>query len=143
VRAAIASRITSAHPEIYALDNKKAVDIVVCRDLPKNPALFFIEVKFHKQNHGRLGFGSSNGGGFQPEIVRRRPTYFETNLRWVISSDECDGIVFATSDEIRGYVAGGVVGEKFNNIQSRIFRDAAKLTEDEFIDSLKAWLIPT
>ena len=141
MRAVIASHITSAHPEIYALENKKAVDIVVCRDRPKDPALLFIEVKFHKQNHGRLGFGSSKGGGFQPEIVRRRPTYFETNLRWVISSDECDGIVFATSDDIRGYVAGGAVGERYNNIQSRIFRDAEKLTQDEFTSSLKAWLL--
>jgi len=103
--------------------------------------LFFIEVKFHKQNHGRLGFGSGKGGGFQPEIVRRRPTYFENNLRWVISSDDCDGIIFATSEDIRSYVAGGVIGEKFNNIQNRIFRDASMLTEDEFIESLKDWLL--
>ena len=67
IRDLIARHITASHPEIYALKNKKAVDILICRD-GRVPALFFIEVKYHQSNHGRLGFGSKGGGGFQNEL---------------------------------------------------------------------------
>ena len=69
LRQLIADRITAQYPHIYALDNKKAVDILICRDSPLSSALYFLEVKYHKKSHGRLGFGSRNGGEFQPEIV--------------------------------------------------------------------------
>ena len=83
LRHLIAAQITTNHPHIYALDNKKAVDIVICRD--GNPmAVFFIEVKLYQQTHGRLGIGTGAGGGYQPEIIVRNPDYFETHLRWVI-----------------------------------------------------------
>lgn len=76
--------------------------MVICRDRPE-PDLFFIEVKYHKNAHGRLGFGGSGGGGFQPEIVSRKPKYPESSLRWVILSEEHpdNGIIFAPSEVIR------------------------------------------
>jgi len=99
IRALINDYVTSIDPAVYALKNKKAVDILICRDSPL-PELFFIEVKFDKVAHGRLGFGGSKGGGFQPEIVSRKPTYFEKNLRWVLASDDIEvgKVLFVPSD---------------------------------------------
>jgi len=142
IREIIAKRITSRYPHVYALDNKKAVDVLICRNAPLKPALFFLEVKYHKKSHGRLGFGSKNGGGFQPEIVSKKPDYFETNLRWVIGSEVLDTFLFVTSDEISKYVAGGEVGNKFNNIQKSIFSELIGYHEKEFIKSLIEWILP-
>ncbi len=144
IRRLIAENITAKNKSIYALENKKAVDILICRDSPK-AALFFIEVKYHKGSHGRLGFGSSSGGGFQPEIVSKKPAYFETNLRWAIASEEHpeNGIIFVPSEVIRSYVSGGSVGNKFNNIQAKMFREVAGLNEKEFITELCKWVSST
>ena len=140
IRDVISEHITKFFPEIYALDNKKAVDILICKEAP-NPELFFIEVKYHKIKHGRLGFGSSKGGGFQPEILTRKPVYFENNLRWVLASEEePKKILFLESSVIRNYLAGGKMAEKFNNIQKKIFKEQKWLDEQEFITELKEWL---
>jgi len=141
LRGLIAERVTKANPSIYALKNKKAVDILICKDRPQ-PALYFIEVKYHQAAHGRLGFGSGNGGGFQPEIVSAKPAYFESNLRWVLASEEHEPgkVLFLPSEVIRRYLAGGEVGEKFNNIQRRIFLAERWLTEREFVEQLRQWL---
>ncbi len=144
VRKLISDEITAKNKSIYALENKKAVDILICRDKP-NPALFFIEVKYHKKAHGRLGFGSSSGGGFQPEIVSKKPAYFESKLRWAIASEEHPdkGVIFVSSDVIRKYVSGGNVGQKFNNIQARIFNEVPGFNEKKFISELKIWVKST
>lgn len=141
VRGLIRTHITASNSAIYALKNKKAVDILVCKDAP-TPELFFIEVKYHKKRHGRIGFGSRNGGGFQPEIVSQKPAYFENNLRWVMASAEHETgkLLFLTSDTVRKYLSGGVVAEKFNNFQKRIFREEAWLDEQQFIEQLRSWL---
>jgi len=140
IRELILTYITSKHPHIYALDNKKAVDIIICRDLPLKPALFFLEVKYHKASHGRLGFGSAKGGGFQPEIVSKKTTYFEQNLRWVLGEQDAPGIILTDSSTIRNYVSGGTVGKKFNNIQKRIFQEQSKISDDVFLEELSTWL---
>lgn len=141
VRTLITDYVTKPFPSIYALKNKKAVDILICKDGPQ-PALYFIEVKYHQTAHGRLGFGSRNGGGFQPEILSTRPAYFERNLRWVLGSEkhEPGKFLFLPSEVIRKYVAGGEVGEKFNNIQKRIFVAECWLEEMEFVEQLRHWL---
>lgn len=144
IRELIAKRITRKNGNIYALRNKKAVDIVVCRD-GRKPALFFIEVKYHRKAHGRLGFGSRRGGGFQPEIVSTKPDYFERNLRWIMASEEFPnrGVFFFDSETVRKYVAGGAVGEKFNNIQKRIFSQVVGYKREELVKKLKEWLKST
>ena len=141
LRGLIADRVTKTNPSIYALKNKKAVDILICRDCPQ-PALYFIEVKYHRAAHGRLGFGSGNGGGFQPEIVSAKPAYFESNLRWVLASEEHENgkVLFLPSEVIRRYIAGGEVGDKFNNIQRKIFQAERWITEKEFVEQLGQWL---
>lgn len=141
LRALIGEHISKATPSLYALENKKAVDILICKDTPQ-PELFFIEVKYHQTHHGRLGFGGSKGGGFQPEIVRRKPVYFENNLRWVFASEEHEPgkVLFLTSAVVRKYLAGGKVEEKFNNFQKKIFREERWLSELELIEQLCHWL---
>ena len=79
IRTLIEEHICKYDPSIELLKSKKAVDILICKNRP-TPELFFIEVKHFIKNHGRLGFGSRKGGGFQPEILSRRPEYFEKNL---------------------------------------------------------------
>jgi hypothetical protein len=140
VRSLIDKHITGANSAIYALKNKKAVDILICKDAPI-PELFFIEVKYHQTKHGRLGFGGRSGGGFQPEIVGRKPAYFEKNLRWVLASEEHEPnkVLFLDSDTVRKYLAGGVVADKFNNFQKRIFREEAWLDEKQ-VEQLRYWL---
>lgn len=139
IRELIRKHITSKDKDTYALLNKKAVDIIVCKDKPK-PKLFFLEVKYHINKHGRLGFGSGAGGGFQPEILSKRPKYFEKNLRWVISAEDSDKILFITNDTLLKYISGGTIGQKFNNIQKKIFTQENGLTEKEFIAGLINWL---
>lgn len=141
IRTLLSEHITKSAPTIYAMKNKKAVDILICKDTHL-PELFFIEVKYHQTNHGRLGFGSRKGGGFQPEIVSTMPTYFENNLRWVLASEEHERgkVLFLTSEDIRKYLAGGKVAEKFNNIQKKIFRTERWLNEQEFVEQLCFWL---
>ncbi len=140
IRNLIQTHITAMNPKIYALKNKKAVDILVCKDAP-TPELFFIEVKYHQKKYGRLGFGGRNGGGFQPEIVSQKPAYFENNLRWVMASAEHENgkVLFLTSNTVRKYLSGGIVAEKFNNFQKRIFREESWLSEQQFVEQLKSW----
>ena len=102
---------------------------------------YFIEVKYHKKNHGRLGFGGSGGSGFQPEILTRKPLYFEKNLRWVLGHENVNGYLFLDNDAIREFVSGEVISNKFNNIQLKIFKSQNVLNEIEFIQELKYWLI--
>lgn len=141
IRRLIGEYVTAVDPTVYALKNKKAVDILLCKDAPI-PELFFIEVKYHQSKHGRLGFGGAKGGGFQPEIVSRKPFYFEKNLRWVLASEEHEPgkVLFITSDVVRKYLAGGKVGEKFNNFQRKIFREECWLDEQQFIRAIQLWL---
>lgn len=143
VRELIRSRITAHDPQTYALDSKKAVDILICRDGP-NPQLYFLEIKFHRASHGRLGFGGGAGRGFQPELLTRRPAYFDLNLRWVLASElhEPDKVLFLDSSDVCEYVSGGAIGQKFNNFQQRIWREASWLTHDQFADELALWLMP-
>jgi hypothetical protein len=114
LRDLIASSVTVRFPHIYAFENKKAVDILICRDEP-SPALFFIEVKLFRRRHGRLGIGGARGRGFQPEILRRKPSYFETHLRWVIadSSKSTVMLLFLRTSILTKYMVGGSVEEKF------------------------------
>ncbi len=141
IRALIKEQITSRFPDIYLLENKKAVDILICRDQP-DPKLFFIEVKYHKSSLGRLGFGSQGGRGFQPEILKKQPVYFEQNLRWVIGneSNTSGKFLFLTSKTIRRYVAGKTIGNKQNNIQERIFATEKHVDEKQFLQGMKEWL---
>ena len=140
IRELIDSFITAVNNRIYCLKNKKAVDIVICNDCDR-PKVNFIEVKYYVKSHGRLGFGSSSGTGFQPEILLKKPKYFQSNLRFVISADETEKIHFLSLDEISNFISGEKIEPKYNNIQTRIFKENKGLTEDEFKKELSKWLL--
>lgn len=141
IRSLIIDNILTERSDLMIMDSKKAVDILICKN-GAEPALFFLEVKFHKLSHGRLGFGSSGGIGFQPEILKKQPEYFARNMRWIIGHEKhgLGRFILLNNRDLANYVAGGVVGTKFNNIQARIFDQATWLSETELIRELQAWI---
>lgn len=139
VRELITKHIISKNKDFQLLESKKAVDILICKNSSK-PELFFLEIKFHLKKHGRLGFGSAKGKGFQPEILKKRPPYFERNLRWIISAEHSNDIYFLNNEQILKFISGGEVGSKFNNIQSAIFKSEGGLSESQMIAAIEAWL---
>lgn len=141
LRELIQSRICSNNPDLQLLDNKKSVDILICRN-GANSKAFFIEVKFHKKSHGRLGFGSGGGKGIQPEVVSKQPDYFETHLRWIIADETTNNsnMLFIPTSTLVNYLSGKTVGEKHNNIQQRIFKEVEGFDEDGLLKQLTDWL---
>jgi hypothetical protein len=139
IRNAIA-KISRANLTIRLLENKGLTDIVACRDGNK-PTVFFLEVKYYQKSHGRLGFGGKDGGGFQPEVVLKKPRYFERKLRWLLASKEHSekGILFIDSATIRKHLSGGKVGLKFNNIKTSIFTKEKGYSKGDLIIELKKW----
>src|SRR5574344_1975127 len=83
------------------LENKKIVDIMILDII--NNKIKFIETKYEQKNHLRLGIGSENGKGFQPEILYNEYKYFEENLRWILGTESDDKYRFATNKIIREY----------------------------------------
>lgn len=140
IRTLIEEHICKYDPSIELLKSKKAVDILICKNRP-TPELFFIEVKHFIKNHGRLGFGSRKGGGFQPEILSRRPEYFEKNLRWLLSTNDNEHFYFLSNEDILNYISGGKISEKYNNIQNRLFTSHKGICEDELIEALRKWIL--
>ena len=142
LRRLIDSHITSENPSVYALCHKTIGDIVVVRD-GTSPAVFFVEVKYHQPSKSRVGIGTSYGAGIQPEILLKRPVYFETHLRWIIGSYTCrnNQFWFVTSDTLSRFISGGSIGKKQNNIQLRLFRDCPSIDEDQLVGQLRSWLL--
>lgn len=140
VRKLIKKHILPNDKELIMFHNKKAVDILLCRN-GKKPALYFLEIKYHKRKHGRLSTGHSKGGGFQPEVLSRLPAYFEKNMRWILGVEDRRGYWILKNSELIKYLSGGTIGEKHNNIQARIFKEQFPITEIFFIEFLKNWLL--
>lgn len=139
LRKHIISPLLKKHHAFYLMENKKAVDILICKN-GIEPALFFIEVKYHRHNHGRLGFGHAKGGGFQPELLMKSPNYFQSNMRWILGVEDQDGYLFMTNDEIVKSVSNGKVEKKYNNIRTKIFKERTLLTSSELIAEITKWL---
>ena len=139
IRQIIEQDILTKKPDLLLLTNKKAVDIVICKNKP-TPTLFFLEIKYHKNNHGRLGFGQGKGGGFQPEILTKRPDFFETNLRWILGSEDSEHFYFVNNIELSKHIQGGSVGKKFNGIKKSLFKEISGIDRQQLTDNLNAWL---
>lgn len=139
IRSIIKTHITKKNEDIYSLLYSKDVDIIVCKDKPK-PKIFFIEVKYHKKSNGRLAFGHKEGKGFQPQILKAIPKYYLDNLRWVLASKETSGIHFLDYNKLKEYIAGNKIDAKYNNFQTRLFKEKG-LTEMEFIRDLSKWIL--
>ncbi len=121
VRSQLESLLVSAGPQYLVLRSKNVNDIIVCKTANGREVALFVEVKYYRASFGRIGLGDGRGQGFQPEILARRPAYFERYVRWLIGS-EADVGVFVTSETLRRFAVGGDYREgKQNNIQPAIF----------------------
>lgn len=140
IREIITKKILPLDKDLVMIQNKKAVDILICRN-GKKPALYFIEIKYHKTNHGRLGTGHDKGGGIQPEILKLQPDYFKKQMRWILGTDMNKGYWMVDNKELLNYIAGREIGEKYNNIQKRLFKEIDSYNESQLIQLLKDWLL--
>ncbi|MCY7358196.1 MAG: hypothetical protein LH609_12200, partial [Rudanella sp.] len=86
IRSLISEKIISKSPNLMLLQNKDVVYIIICKNSVL-PQLFFIEAKFHTSTKNRIGFGDGRGGGFQPEILSKRPIFFDNYMRWVFGRE--------------------------------------------------------
>ncbi len=140
IRKIISEQIITDNSDFHILKNKKAVDMIICKEDNDFPSLYFIEIKYHKNNHGRLGIGQGKGKGFQPEILSKRPSYFENNLRWIIGSENSENYFFLNNTELLTFIKDGIIEQKYNNIQKRIFKTAVAHRKEELIEKIKLWL---
>lgn len=141
VRRMISEHITSINKNIFALESKTIADVVICRN-SSPAAIFFLEVKYYQPANGRIGVGNSCGKGIQPEVLKRRPAYLESNLRWLICNAEMDNLFWlvTTKTLCPSFLSGGTIGPKQNNIKSRLFEDVPGLCEDELLCEIRYWL---
>ncbi len=128
-------------PKCVVLDSKNVMDIVICPGASSSARVLFLEVKYLKDSSGRIGIGDWEGKGFQPEILRKRPTYFEAYMRWLIAAE--DGwAVFVDNELIRKHASGGsFVPGKQNNIRESIFtEDAACVRTEDSLSRVVQWI---
>jgi len=138
IRDILTNDIFSHNKKLGFLNFRKSTDILVYRN-GDDADIFFIEIKYYDKSHGRLGFGHAGGKGFQPEVLRKNPDFFKSNMRWILGSIDKNKYYFLSNEEILRYVSGGVIGYKQNNIQTKIFDEIRGLTMNELITELKKW----
>jgi hypothetical protein len=139
IRKDILLDILSKDSNYKLFDFKKSVDVLIARN-GLNPNLFFIEIKYHKKNHGRLGFGHAKGGGFQPEVLKYNTDYFEKNLRWILGHEESNEYWFVDNTILRNYLNGNTVGEKYNGIKLSFFSEVISMNREELKLKINDWL---
>lgn len=140
IRQIITDEILPLNGDLILLNNKKAVDILICKNGAQS-ALYFIEIKYHKNNHGRLGTGHGKGGGIQPEILKIQPDYFKTKMYWILGTENEEGYWIINNTDILKYISGGGIGTKYNNIQNKIFKETTPISKLQLIALLRDWLI--
>ena len=123
------------------LRSKNVNDIIVCKHSGDRPVALFVEVKYAKGSSGRIGLANGKGCGFQPEILIRKPPYFEAFTRWLVAS-EAGIAVLVDNDTLRRHAVGGVFAEgKQNNIRETVFgQQNQPFTLQESPARLAAWL---
>lgn len=139
IREIISKDVVTQVKNLNLLQNKKAVDIIITRDDDK-PTIFFIEIKYHVEKHGRLGIGHKKGGGFQPEILKLNSKFFNTNLKWIIGAENNEGYYLLNNSDIKKHLSGGEVADKFNNIQKKIFNEIEPINKDRLVNELINWM---
>jgi hypothetical protein len=139
IRKDILNDIISENQNYKLFNFKKAVDVLIAKN-GANPELYFLEIKYHKKNHGRLGFGQAEGKGFQPELLKDKTDYFENNLRWILGKEDSEEYWFVDNNKIREYLNAGVIGKKHNGITAKFFKEVNSMNKTELIDKIKEWL---
>jgi len=140
IRNNILSQSIPSNQDYKLFNFKKAVDILIAKN-GVSPKLFFIEIKYHKKNHGRLGFGQGKGAGFQPEVLKEKTDYFENNMRWILGHEDSEEYWFVDNSTIRQYLNGDKVGEKYNGIKIKFFREVSSISKENLIVELNNWLL--
>ena len=143
IREIIQNSIIGSKDYFTLLDSKNVADIIICRNIIITK-IFFIEVKHYSSKKGRIGFGDAIGAGFQPEILRKRPKYFEENLIWVFQNESHKKYYVLRNEDCVKYISGGVIGEvggKQNNFQSKLFDHIKPFNKIEFINWMENWLL--
>ena len=138
IREIIDADIISQNRDLIVLDMQKTTDILICRN-GDAPQVFYLEIKYYNKSHGRLGFGHEGGRGFQPEVLRKRPDFFQKQMRWVLGSEDSEKYFFVDNNTILQYVSGGEIDYKHNNIQTKIFNEVEGLTKAELCVELANW----
>lgn len=139
IRQDILTEILADRKAFKLFNFKKAVDVLIAKN-GNDPKLFFIEIKYHKESHGRLGFGQGKGAGFQPEVLKAKTTYFEDNMRWILGHEDSEQYWFVDNDTIRQYLNGDKVGEKYNGIKIKFFREVQSFSKLELKKQLELWI---
>lgn len=140
VRNSIRKRILSENIEdLICLESKSITDITILREGP-NPGIFFIEAKLFNPSNGRIGLGNGNGSGIQSELLQKRPSYIEKNMRWIIARTDQKGCLFLNNNDIVLNVPNGVKLGKQNNIRPRVFETFEIFDEYQLIDEIFYWL---
>jgi hypothetical protein len=49
--------------------------------------------------------------------------------------------LFVPTNVVNEYLAGGSIGTRHNNIQTRIFDEVKDISEDELVDRLSHWVL--
>ncbi len=139
IRELVLTQITSKNQNVYLLTNKDVVDMIICNDTTEK--LFFLEAKYLSPKNERIGFGSANGAGFQPEILNKKPKYFDKYMRWIFGRPNDPLFYVFSPAEISNYFAGGVIGDKQNNFQKKLFSHSPGLTDLQLLEYLNKWLL--
>jgi len=125
-------------PQKVCLDAKGYTDLVLTRTDVN--AIFSIEVKWYKSRNARIGVGNGKGEGMQLDLLRTEFPFMKQNVRWVIGSEELDGVLFLTGDEVLRHVHGGVTHGQQNNISPKIMEAHASISLDDFPSRVSAWM---
>lgn len=144
IRNLILNEIISVSSNLVLLENKDVVDIIICDNNTSLPKLFFIEVKFSTQIKGRIGFGTANGKGFQPEILSKIPQYFNQNMLWIFGKENDVNYYIFTTKQILNFISGKQIWLKQNNFQQKLFNQSENKYDDEsFLLFIKNWIQTT
>ena len=139
IRKIITDEILKNNPHLEMLENKDVFDIIIC-DNSTTLKLFFIEIKHYSTKNNRMGFGNRYDDGFQPEILSKRPKYFEKYLLWVFQSENDTNYYIMTNDDCKKFFMGGSIGKKQNNFQKSLFDNLKPLSENEFLHYIENWI---
>lgn len=108
--------------EWTVLQGKNVSDIVMCWNSEIRPLIMFIEAKYHKAKHGRIGFGGGKGKGYQTELLLKKPLYTEKYLRWIVADQDSEQCLLFDNDDVRNNCAKQIRAGKHNNFTSGLFK---------------------
>jgi hypothetical protein len=132
--------IVSKNNYFTLFESKNVADIIICRNIIV-PKIFFIEVKHYSEKKGRIGFGNSDGSGFQPEILKSKTKYLEDNLIWVFKKENDKNYYVLKSKDCLKYIAGKTIGVKQNNFNISLFEKEKPKNETQFLEYIENWLL--